>query len=405
MKTFDLVIALFSIGLIILGLIYKKLNRSIVSETLLATLYGIMLSPLALHVLEAGKWAQQERIMENACRLTLSMALMATAFRIPKEYLKQNKKTTAILLFLVMPAMWLCCAFLLHLFTKLTWPLSLLAGAMITPTDPVLAGAIVSGDKAKAWLPQRVRSTISFEAGANDGLAYPFVLLSMMLVQQQEATWTTWLLQVVLWQTAGAIALGLAIGYIAGKLLHYAVSKNHTGKPAILAFSISMAFFVLTGMELIGINGVLGVFMCGIMLKRELSKQENIEEEDIQDMMARLFTIPVFVLFGLILPWQQWLQLGWPALLLVVSILLLRRLPFIFLARPLLHNFKVSELAFMGWFGPIGAAALFYCFFCMQRIHNEMLWAVCSLAVFSSVLVHGISAWPFLKWYHKQEIH
>ena len=119
--------------------------------------------------------------------------------------------------------------------------------------------------------------------------------------------------------------------------------------------------------------------------------------------MTRLFTIPIFVLFGLILPWQQWLALGWSAIGIVVLVLVFRRLPFLFLIMPFWKGFRVKDAAFIGWFGPMGVAALFYCFYTYKKLHVEEIWIISSLVVFGSVIVHGMTAYPWLTKYGKQK--
>lgn len=402
MEYFDIAIACISLAVIVLGLMYKKLKTSILNETLLSMLFGILLGAQFFDVFKIVEWGNVNSFMEKACRLTLSMALMATAFRIPVKYIHTGKKEQAVLLLLVMPAMFLTSALIIHFITGTTWTVSLLAGAMITPTDPVLAGTVIAGEMAKDILPQQLRNALSFESGANDGLAFPFVMLGLFLVNETENLWQTWLMKTWLWETAGGIALGVLLGYLFGHLLEYCIKKNYTAKPAVLAFALSVAFFILTALELIGVNSILSVFVAGIMMKKSLGRHEEIEEEEIQEMMARLFTIPIFIFLGLILPWQQWFQLGWKAFLLPPAILLFRRLPFVLAAKPLLKSFTIKELAFMGWFGPMGAAAMFYSFYSTKTVQLHQLWPIVSLVVFSSVVIHGITAYPFLKWYKKE---
>lgn len=402
MKPFDLSIALFSFVIIVLGMFYKQLKKSVFNETLMAMLAGIILSPFIMDLIRVAEWGSVDKIMEKACRLTLSMALMATAFRIPKNYLSENKKTQATLLLLIMPAMFLTSAVIIHYLTGIDWLFSLLIGAIVTPTDPVLAGTIITGEKAEQILPQRVIDTISFESGANDGLAFPFVMLSLLLIENPGKAWQEWFTKTILWETGGAIVIGLLLGYLFGRLLEWCIKKNFTGKPAILAFSLSVGLFVLTALELIHVNSILAVFMSGLMLKRALGKNEDVEEEEIQEMMSRLFTIPIFIFFGLILPWQQWFALGWTAAGIVVLILLLRRLPFLLLSKPLLKGFNTTDAAFIGWFGPIGVAVLFYCFYSYQKLQMDEIWIISSLIIFSSVVVHGMTAYPFLKLYKKE---
>jgi len=402
MKTFNLSIAILSFAIIALGLFYKRLKKSSFNETLLSMLIGIALSPFVFDVLDINDWGNKEDIMDKACRLTLAMALMATAFRIPVKYIYNNKGMQATLLLLVMPAMFLTSAIIIHFIAGVGWQLSLLIGACVTPTDPVLAGTIITGEKAEESLSKKMRDTISFEAGANDGLAFPFVMLCLLLIENKSDIWQYWSTKIILQETLGAIVIGVALGYIFGKMLSFCISKNFTSKPAILAFALSVAFFVLTALEFIHVNSILAIFIVGLMLNKTLSKQEDIEEENIQEMMARLFTIPIFVFFGLIIPWHQWFALGWVAVAVPVLILLFRRLPFLLLFKPLLKEFTTKDLAFIGWFGPMGIAALFYCFLSYDRLHTEIIWTLTSLIVFSSVVVHGMSAYPLLKLYGKK---
>ena len=77
-------------------------------------------------------------------------------------------------------------------------------------------------------------------------------------------------------------------------------------------------------------------------------------------------------------------------------------MPFLFLFRLLLKDFKNKDLAFIGWFGPMGAAALFYTFYMYKKLHIEEIWTITSLVVFSSVVVYGVTAFPFLKRYGKE---
>jgi len=74
-----------------------------------------------------------------------------------------------------------------------------------------------------------------------------------------------------------------------------------------------------------------------------------------QEAVNRFFVLPIFVLFGLALPWGEWLELGWAGLILVGAVLLLRRLPAVVALNPLLVRSRgVGDALFLGWFGPIG---------------------------------------------------
>ena len=101
------------------------------------------------------------------------------------------------------------------------------------------------------------------------------------------------------------------------------------------------------------------------------------------------------------LPWEGWLGLGWRGLLLVVAVLLLRRLPTVLALRPLLGPLRrqTKDVLFLGWFGPIGAAALYYAAFSLRETGIKEAWVIGSLVICASVLVHGVTATPLTKLY------
>jgi NhaP-type Na+/H+ or K+/H+ antiporter len=100
---------------------------------------------------------------------------------------------------------------------------------------------------------------------------------------------------------------------------------------------------------------------------------------------------------------SHWLQLGWQGLLLAIAVLLLRRLPAMLALRALikpLHGF--SDALFVGWFGPIGVAALYYAHLSVRLTGNHEIWVVSSLLIFVSILVYSISATPLSLVYGKR---
>ena len=131
-----------------------------------------------------------------------------------------------------------------------------------------------------------------------------------------------------------------------------------------------------------------------------LDTEDQTQEERMQEAVNRFFVLPVFVLLGLALPWEGWLELGWAGLLLVAAVLLLRRLPAVLAVTPILPQARgLRDALFLGWFGPIGVAALFYASLSLREIGAEDVWVVGSLAICASILVHGVSAAPLTRLY------
>ena len=149
------------------------------------------------------------------------------------------------------------------------------------------------------------------------------------------------------------------------------------------------------------LNGVLAAFVAGIVFNFAGSSDAKESQEEIQEAISRFFDLPIFVVLGMALPWEGWLELGWGGLLLVAAVLLLRRLPAVLALRPLLGSLRSrgKDVLFLGWFGPIGAAALYYAAFSYRETGIEAAWTVGSLVICASVVVHGVSATPLTKLY------
>lgn len=300
-----------------------------------------------------------------------------------------------------MPSMWIVSGLLVYWILGLPFWVSLLIGAIATPTDPVVATSIVTGNLAERMLPERIRCTISAESGANDGLAYPFVLLPILILTKppQEAL-VHWFFKTLLWEVGGAVLLGAILGYGAGRLVQWAEAKNTTENRSFFSFTVALAVLVLAAVKLVGSDGILAVFVAGIALTQVVGNDRIKVEEDVQQAIELLFTLLIFLLLGLTIPWQQWLGLGWQGVILVITILLFRRLPIVLLLRRWIYSLqRRRDAIFVGWFGPIGVAALFYSMLALHRTGIESIWVFSSLLICASALAFGLTDTPFTKQY------
>jgi NhaP-type Na+/H+ or K+/H+ antiporter len=285
---------------------------------------------------------------------------------------------------------------------------ALLIGAVVTPTDPVVASSIVTGDLAEENIPGRVRHILSAESGSNDGLAFPLVMLPLLFLTRPEGALTHWLSYTLLWEVLGAVVLGAAIGYAAGHAQRWArqTFQDKMERTSLLTITLALSLCVLGLVKLLGSDGILAVFAAGLALNMVVQRQEEARQERTQEVVKRFFDLPVFVLLGIALPWQQWLDLGWNGLLLVVAILLLRRLPVVLLLYRAVGQLpRLRDALFTGWFGPVGVAALFYAALAVHETNNNLIWVVGSLVICSSLLVHGLSATPLTMLYGRVAQH
>ncbi len=118
----------------------------------------------------------------------------------------------------------------------------MLAGAAITPTDPIVASSIVTGAVAKENIPHRLRNIISTESGWNDGLGYPFVLLAILMLQRSPSEAIShWLTRVLVWEVGAAILFGALFGYLAGRLLEWSENQHTIERVSFLGYTIALS--------------------------------------------------------------------------------------------------------------------------------------------------------------------
>src|SRR5215217_269150 len=402
----ELYVSLAAVGrlLLLLGVVGGLLKeRTPISEPLIALIAGVLIGPAALGLLDLAELGNQTLILKEAALVTLGIALVGVALRLPVGYASGNWRLLVVLLGIVMPLMWIVSGLLVYLILGLPFWVSVLIGAIVTPTDPVVASSIVAGGVAERNLPARLRHAISAESGFNDGLALPFVVLPVLvLTEPQGEVLGHWLTHTVLLEIVAGAAVAALMGYVAGKTLRWAERKEAMERTSLLTISLALSLTVLGVTELLHLNGVLAAFVAGIVFNFAGSSEVKESQEEIQEAISRFFDLPVFVIVGMALPWEGWLQLGWGGILLATAVLLFRHLAGVLALRPLLGALqgKAEDVLFScGWFGPVGAAALYYAAFSLRETGIEAAWTVGSLVICASVLVHGITATPLTKLY------
>lgn len=400
-----LTIALLTVSLLwlILGSTINKLQKLFFTEPLVALTVGTLMGPM-LKIITIPE-EQQHSLLEWGAKLSIAMALMAAALKMKHSYLKDHKQMLGVLVIGGMLLMFGISVLLVKYILALDWIYAILIGAIITPTDPVVSSSMISGKYADMLLNNNIKSSLIFESGINDGLAFPLVAIGWMLFQHYEMDWTHWLVNELLYKNILAVVISAILGAIAGIIMHKGHQAGWMTKKTQLSFSVGLAFLVLALLDLLHMNGIIGVFFAGLFFNREIEKNEDIEEERIQEAIERLFTIPIFFLLGLVLPWQDWLRLGWPLLWCVGAVLLFRRLPAIIMLKPALKQIsRWPRVLLIGWFGPIGVAALFYAVLSLKKTGYHDAFPIVAAVITASVLVHGITSVPASRWYHRSDI-
>ncbi len=392
----------FSIAsmLLILGAAAGLVNARLwVSEPLACAAFGIAIGPLGfgLLTLDPAHSPLAHDILREAARVTLAIAVLAAAMRLPLGWLRQHWVGLAVALGPGMLLMWAAGAAIMAWCFHLPWMVCALLGAIIAPTDPVLSAPVVSGELARTAIPVDLRHAISAESALNDGLAGPIVLLPIALLQGTGADSLVhvvggWVLTAVLWQVGTAIVVGTSLGYAAGVLLKWATRQPGADRSSLLTIALALAVATLAGLQAIDGNGVLGAFVAGAVLNHAYDHEAQEHQEHFNEAITRFFDLPIIILLGVAAPWSAWGAMGWKAVGLVAGVLFLRRMPaWLLLGRFMPWARRLPENLFAGWFGPVGAAAIFYALEAKDMTGLAVLWPIVSLAAFASVVAHGVT--------------
>jgi sodium/hydrogen antiporter len=400
---FDLSIALFGLIALVLGLLSRWLKQSFVSENAIALLIGFALGPFALGLIDISEWGNQAVILEYVTSIALAIALMEIALRLPKKEFMHHLRSYIFLLGALMPMMWIATGLIVWLLLDLPFWVALLIGAVLTPTDPIVASSVVTGPVAERFLPTRLRDTLWAESGANDGLAFPIVMLPILVLGSSfSGAIGEWALRIVLYETGFAAVIGAALGYGTARILIWAESHHTIDRESFRTFTLALSITTLGITSLAGTKGLLGVFVAGVIFHMTVGESEDEEVESIQGALDHFFTIPIFAVIGITAPLDEWRALGWIGLALIVGVLLFRRLPaLVLISRGVGTLRNWPDTLFLGWFGPLGIGALYYAAYVFDHTGHEEAWVVGTLVICSSILVHGMTATPFSHLYDR----
>lgn len=368
----------------------RHLQRWSVTPPLLGLVTGVLLGPevMGVLVIPAGDGVH---VMSVAARLLLAVALMAIALRYPVSKMRPRTGEVAVLLLLVLPVMAAVLAMGAVWSLQVPVGVAVVLGVALSPTDPVLASGIVTGALAERDIPDRDRQVLSLESGANDGLAMPFLTVALAWALGRSMAGEV---AVAVYEVAAGILLGVVAGIVAGRALRWAREHREIDQSVRALFTLVLAAMVLGLSALLNADGLLSVFVAGLVHNRVVTGGDRQVEVGIDESLNHFLVIPVFVLLGAVLPWSDWVTLGWGGLLFVLVALFLRRLPVVLaLRRPLRATW--AQALWLGWFGPIGVAALFYLGHADQEgVTEPSVWAAGTLVIAASTVVHGLTAGP-----------
>jgi len=442
--TFILWMAVLGAVLLTLALTSSYLRWMPVTTSAVCLLLGVCIGRLGMDLLHldikaSASW--MEHLTEVA--VLFSLFVSGLKLRLPLKH-----RTWRIAFGMAGPVMLLTIlgtCLVLHWLLGLSWGVSLLVGAILAPTDPVLAG-LVQVNNAQDY--DALRFGLSGEAGLNDGTAFPFVIFALIFMQHGgfDGDWLGgWVLKNLLW----AVPAGLLVGYWMGRGIGRVTLKMRiTNADSTLSpndyLTLALIALAYVVAEAIGGYGFLSVFAAGLGLRQAEFKSTGnsqtpaehlaqpvvghmeVEPEhalhgdvgqlqDTQiaagvmmgDMLAfgglveRSMEVFLVTLLGVVLI-SHW---DWRALAVGAALFCVIR-PLSVLSIPWGGLLNRHQRGLVGWFGIRGIGSIYYLFYAINHglVGTSSAVAVnLTLSVIAlSIVVHGLSTQPMLAWYERR---
>ena len=429
--SFELLYLLIGVLLVSVAILASSVKRLPLSEAMIYLAAGTALGPLGLHFLFVDPEAHSE-LLERAAEIAVIISLFTTGLKLrvplrdPQWWIPLCLASSSMVLTVGMIT--LVAIFGLGL------PLgaAVLLGAILAPTDPVLASGVQLENIRDR---NRLRFSLTGEAGLNDGTAFPFVMLGLGLCGVHDVGawgWKWWTIDVI-WAIFVGFAVGALCGTIIGQGVIYLRREHHEGigRDEFLAVGL-IALSYGAALQLHG-YGFLAVFAAGLTLRsverkhtgkeppsEELAVEAALKPDEIatdpekapahmagailaiNEQMERIVEIALVLVVAAALS-SQYLhfEATW-----FIAILFLVIRPIAVWLGLLGSKIPASERRLISWFGIRGIGSLYYLMFVLNRgLPKELTSDLISITLTTiaiSIVVHGITVTPLMNWHQRR---
>jgi NhaP-type Na+/H+ or K+/H+ antiporter len=342
---------------------------------------------------------ERSDVTEYLTEIGVIVALMGAGLKIDRPLGWRSWSPTVRLLAITMPLTIVMTALLGWWAVGLAPATAALLGAVLAPTDPVLASDVQvgppGGDPDEE---DELRFSLTSEAGLNDALAFPFTNAAIAMALAGSSP-RGWLLEWLAIDVAYKLAIGMVGGILVGKLLAIVVFR--TSEHLRLAsrgegfVSLAGTFLAYGLTEAAGGYGFLAVFVAAVVLRRSECDHEYHETlHGFAEQTEQLLMIVLVVLLGGAVASGILDPLTWEAAAVGLVVL--------FVVRPLTAwvafartGIPRGERAAISFFGIRGIGSLYYLAYALNNAtfpNADRLWALVAFTVVVSIVVHGTTA-------------
>ncbi len=378
-----------------------RTDKSIISGPVFALAIGSIFGPMLLDIAEINLNNEQYKLLAE---LALALILFSDASKTNLMVLKRNRTLPIRLLLIGLPLTILFGTGIgFMIFNDFSWVEIAILATMLAPTDAALGKAVVTNTA----VPEKIREALNVESGLNDGISVPILFLFMAFFTSESGTELGSLpgFHFFVEEIGIGLLAGLLITSIVMVIAHY--SNMHkwitqSWKPIII---IALTISCFTAAQLAGGSGFIACFAGGFFygtLSDKYKFDSNLIEsaEGFGDSMS-LITWLIFGAF--IIPKFMHSFDPHAALYAILSLTIIRIIPVLMsLAKT---GLLLREKLFIGWFGPRGLATIVFAIIVLDISlpHGETITTTVVYTILLSVVLHGITANPFIKLLNKKK--
>lgn len=357
--------------------------RTVLSSALMFLVAGALLGP---GIFAWDNIGPNDPLVATLADVALFTVLFTDGQRANLQELRENWSLSGRALGVAMPLTMIGIAIPAHFLAGLNWPTAFLVGAILSPTDPVFAAAIVG----RSDIPQRLRRLLNVESGLNDGLALPFVMIFLATARGSASELSKVGVELVL-------GLALGVGVAAGAAWAWR-TKILTAEPHLQPLGpLAIGVVVYAGCHLTHANPYLAAFAAG----STLATMDHVAAEEFQrfgDLLSEVTKFAALIVFGALLTPQRLSGLSWRAWVFAVFVIAAIR-PAAMLLSLVRTRLTGQERLTAAWFGPKGFASVVYVLLALQVgiADRELVFDVVAVTIALSIVLHSSTDVPIAK--------
>ncbi len=405
---YDLVLLVFGLAVLAASVLPRLLFDKPVTlpMVLLALSFTVFALPFGL---EFPNPLEQGKLTERLTELGVIVALVGAGLKLDRPPQWLTWRSTWLLLGITMPLTIAAAAMLGWWVIGFVPATAMLLGAVIAPTDPVLATEVQVGAPGEGYVDSieeaenEVRFSLTAEAGLNDGLAFPFtyMAIAMAVAGPAPGNWVgTWLLVNVFYKLGVGFVVGLLLGWLLARTILSVPAKTELAKAITGLSALAVILVVYGATEYAEGYGFIAVFVAAVAIRNYERDHEYHQSLHIfTEQAERLLMAGIVLALGGAIAGGILAPLTWQVALVGILLVLVVRPLAGMIGLVYFPGIPWRERAAISFFGIRGIGSLYYLSYALNEAEfagKEMLWALVAFAVLLSIVIHGFAGHPVM---------